>query len=294
MRKVTNSLFVLFLALVMLATNSCSSNSYDDSSFPQTTVLTVDTTATTVLKKNLLALNDEYSVSQTRAPKWLRWLTASIVDVVTFIIDGGVGGAAGASKVAFDMTKSEANSSLGIEASKSQFSTNEDLKAGSLEGLDVSSVGYLHNKIIIELYKKHDGKFTIFTENLLLDEVFDIEKSVTGFTNTAERITLSRGTIDRILKLHYVCKTIPEYADSAKALTDDQSKKQAIEICGIITDGLQYVDDNDTTYINKVKELIDNSKLDEKTEKLVKEGISIAVASAKLWNTDRNLRLVNK
>ena len=64
-----------------------------------------------------------------------------------------------------------------------------------------------------------------------------------------------------------------------------ETVKEELDVCGIFLEGLQMVDDNDTTYVSSAIELIDNSQLTPSQKMRMKESLSIGYASAKLWNT---------
>lgn len=82
-------------------------------------------------------------------------------------------------------------------------------------------------------------------------------------------------------------KSVEEYFNDLKMQTSDQKKKDALEICSIVLDGLQCVDDNDTTYVKAATDIIKNSNVSQELKTTLLNGVSVAHASAKLWNTDR-------
>lgn len=80
-------------------------------------------------------------------------------------------------------------------------------------------------------------------------------------------------------------KTVEEYFKELEAQTTDVQQKEALNICSMVLDGLQYVDDSDVTYAETATKIIQKSSLSLDLKKTLIDGISVANASAKLWNT---------
>ena len=80
--------------------------------------------------------------------------------------------------------------------------------------------------------------------------------------------------------------SISENINRLKTLADTQDKKDALEISGMVLDGLQYVEDADTTYIKRIDRTITDSNINPNLKRMVKDGVSVANASALLWNGD--------
>lgn len=55
-------------------------------------------------------------------------------------------------------------------------------------------------------------------------------------------------------------------------------------MCGVLLEGLQLVDDNDTTYFKEAGELIMKSDLPIERKNNLNSALSVGYASAKLWN----------
>lgn len=81
-------------------------------------------------------------------------------------------------------------------------------------------------------------------------------------------------------------KTVEEYYEDLKNQTTDEKQKEALNICGMVLDGLQYVDDNDSSYAETATKIIKNSSIEPSMKATLLDGVSVANASAKLWNTD--------
>ena len=54
--------------------------------------------------------------------------------------------------------------------------------------------------------------------------------------------------------------SVYDYVISLTRKTSDDNIQKQLKITGQVLEGLQYVDDNDTTYITKAREIIENSK----------------------------------
>ena len=116
--------------------------------------------------------------------------------------------------------------------------------------------------------------------------VFAELDNLTGTSlSTAQKNEIVRQT-NRIIETFDVNKSVDEYYKELISQTSDLKQKEALEVCGLVLDGLQYVDDNNTTYIDDVKQIINNSSLDPELKATMLDGVSVANASAKLWNTN--------
>ena len=80
--------------------------------------------------------------------------------------------------------------------------------------------------------------------------------------------------------------SVHDYVISLTRKTSDDNIQKQLKIIGQVLEGLQYVDDNDTTYITKAREIIENSKSSKEMKEKLLDAISIANASAKLWVTN--------
>lgn len=251
------------------------------------------------VKVELTDLNNSYkATAQTRGlKKWLRWLIFGAADVAG-ALGGGVSGACTASSLAWTVTKSETmaekpeqetatktTSLTETRAQVIQLSDSADIKNGNLEGLDEGSMGYLHNKVISSAFIENEDICTKSNEevmNIILDEL----KKQTGmdFSESQRKEVMAYTT--KIINSFDSSKTVEEYFKELEAQTTDVKQKEALSICGMVLDGLQYVDDNDTTYAETATKIIQNSSIDPEMKKTLLDGVSVANASAKLWNTE--------
>ena len=97
--------------------------------------------------------------------------------------------------------------------------------------------------------------------------------------NQSQQVTVVKDNFD-------TNSSISENINRLKTLADTQDKKDALEISGMVLDGLQYVEDADTTYIKRIDRTITDSNINPNLKRMVKDGVSLANASALLWNGD--------
>ena len=78
------------------------------------------------------------------------------------------------------------------------------------------------------------------------------------------------------------------------SLKDDEKEKYLGDICGLIINGLEKVDDNDTEYTKQLCTIVNKANLTSAMKKKVLDCISIADSSSKLWNTEKLYELKEK
>lgn len=269
-------LAIFALSIIFLLGNmSCSSEVGEGVS----TNICQDSIALNTLNEQIKSINNSYVQKDTRGiKKWFRWLVCSAVDVGAYLLGDDLGDAVAASRLAWDMTKKEFNTKITNEAT---------IKDNFLFVKDITSVGYLHNKYSFELHENFgDALDTMSTSSLA--------KVVSDLINRDHMHQTNRTNVEKILK--GIRRTfnpnlgIKENIDSIKTLTDDNLKKATLEICGSVLDGLQYVNDADTTYIPKVIKTVKGSNINPEVKQQLLNGISIANGSALFWNSDQLLK----
>lgn len=70
--------------------------------------------------------------------------------------------------------------------------------------------------------------------------------------------------------------SVAGYINALVAKTDDNDIKDQLKIVGQVLEGLQYVGDNDTSYITKAREIIMKSKVSKQLQDKLLDAISIA------------------
>lgn len=269
--------FFYFIALlVALAFTSCSNEANDLSTLSKDDMAAIEN-----VKSELSVLNTNYQKPQTRMAKWLRWLIFGAADAAGAIWGGGVGGACTASTLAWTVTKEEPKA---IESRAVQ-KVAPILKVDNLDGIEEGSAGYIHNTVISSAFANNEdlcSKSNNEVMNIILDEM---EKQTgTIFTENQKKNIISY--TNTIIDSFDSNKTVEEYYEDLKNKATDAKQKEALNICGIVLDGLQYVDDNDCSYAEAAKNIIKKSSIEPNLKATLLDGVSVANASAKLWNTD--------
>lgn len=235
------------------------------------------------LKDELSVFNVTYKNSldpQTRIPRWLRWVIFGAVDAAGAIL-GGLNGACAASALAWTVTVAETT----VTENNTQSTPALAIKSNHLANLEDRSMGYVHNTVIANVLMKNDDIYSKSSEDVLNLVLTELENQ-TGVTISKRQKTDIITNATRIVNTFDVNKTVKEYYDELIKLTTDLKQKKALEICGIVLDGLQYVDDDDTAYIENVMTIVKDSSLDPELKATLLDGISVANASVKLWNTN--------
>lgn len=266
------NLVIFALSIIFLLGNmSCSSEIGEGVS----TNIRQDSIALNNLNEQIQSINNSYIQQDTRGlKKWLRWLIFGVADVGGYFL-GDLGGAVAASKLAWDMTKEETNTKISNDAT---------IKENCLNLIDTTSVGYLHNKYSFELLENYgDTLDTMSTSGLA--------KIVSDLINRDHNYKINPTNVENILKgtrQKFDPNTgIRENIENFKNLTNDELKKATLDICGSVLEGLQYIDDADTTYIPKVTKTIEDSDISPEVKQQLLDGISIANGSALLWNSNQ-------
>ena len=259
--------FVYGLCLTLcLSGIGCSSSDVEETN----KLSTKEVQALTELKSDLYAVNAEYAKTNTRGlKKWLRWLIFGAADAAGFVTGGGAL-AVSASTLAWTVTKEE----KGV----TQDST---FKNCAEVDIDEESIGYAHNKLSQKIVKAYEESLPSMSINQLAEIVEKESKVYPAIENKS----VDRGTLKQIISAFNADASIQENLNAFKQFTDDSQKQEALDICGIVLEGLQNVSDENTTYIDQVNRLVDAASIRPQTKKMIKGGISVANASAKLWNS---------
>lgn len=274
--KVSNVIAMLLISAILCSCNSeqlCNEHSVQD-----------DAIAIENVKSDLMQLNDSYlplSSNQKRMPKWLRWLIFGAADTAGAIF-GGVGGACSASTLAWTVTKQEMSNTQNGTSSTAHIAT--PLKSNYLQGITPGSAGYIHNAVISSAFNMNNNICELRDEEIFSVVFCALEKETGNTLSNTEKSRIIDCT-NTIINSFDVNKSVSEYIDDLILQTTNQQKKYALDVCKTVLDGLQYIDDTDTTYVKSVTETISNSNLSKELKKSIMDGISIADASAKLWNT---------
>lgn len=272
----TKAIMLLFVTVILC---SCDNEQLSEEQSIQNDAMAIET-----VKSNLMHLNVSYMPkpsNQKRMPKWLRWLIFGAADTAGAIF-AGVPGACSASSLAWTVTKPEMATSSSNSGTTTQ--NAPALKTDNLQGLTAGSIGYTHNVVIENAFTQNENLYVLNNEEVL-SIVFNALENETGKTlSNAEKSKIIDCT-NTIINSFDTEKSVGEYFDDLILQTVDQQKKEALDVCKIILEGLQYVDDSDTSYVEAATEIISNSNLCNELKTTINDGLSVANASAKLWNT---------
>lgn len=277
----------LAIAIMVCVTNISCSN---DEAAPVPTPAKND--GVEELNANLRALNATYSHANTRVPKWLRWLIVGAADVGGYLL-GNVSAAASLSTVAWTVTGDDKNKDdesliVGAEAIPLYANTTTAIKWGQqntpVPGIGMN-FGEVHNNIIKNAIMA-DSTLLTKDPNTIVNQVLDAASAQTGNNySEAERFIII-DLAEKMMDCYNSDMSITQYMNNLKALTADQNKKDALDACAIVLEGMQYVDDNDTGYVAKVTNIVKASTIKPELKTVILNGVSVADGSAKLWNSD--------
>lgn len=276
MKKITFQLFVIAFCFA-----GCSNESEIILDKNEVEPTTANVEQFKVLKEDFVKLNEWYVCEDVHTrnifKKFHRLLIAAAFDTACFIIDGNFGTSISVSKLVYDILKD-------WEDKKEKKDSDKALKQGALIDVDPKSAGYVHNLAIINMYNEYGDSLKLLTTKELLNVSNREVSNITGqiyMAATDESCEL----IDNIAAKFNPELSVSENIQSVKSIITDETVKEELDVCGIFLEGLQMVDDNDTTYVSSAIELIDNSQLTPSQKMRMKESLSIGYASAKLWNT---------
>lgn len=268
----------MFLIVAILFSTSGCSNVSDDNVYQGE----MKTEALKKLKNDLLVLNSNYENNpelQTRFKfkLWFRVLAIVVADVACTIY-GNLPTGITASKSANDI--------MNDLEEKLNKAPSSSLKSNALDGLEIGSAGYIHNKVLIDMYEKYGESMDTLTTEQLLDLASNDVYNLTGEANLPLSKSDAVLLVDNVVSKMDLTKSISENIENLKTLTIDPELQSKLDICGTFIEGLQMVDDNDSTYFESANELIINSDLPTADKLELQDALSVGYASAKLWNTE--------
>lgn len=271
-------LISMFLIVAILFSTSGCSNVSDDNVYQGE----MKTEALKNLKNDLLVLNSNYENNpelQTRFKfkLWFRVLAIVVADVACTIY-GNLPTGITASKSANDI--------MNDLEEKLNKAPSSSLKSNALDGLEIGSAGYIHNKVLIDMYEKYGESMDTLTTEQLLDLASNDVYNLTGEANLPLSKSDAVLLVDNVVSKMDLTKSISENIENLKTLTIDPELQSKLDICGTFIEGLQMVDDNDSTYFESANELIINSDLPTADKLELQDALSVGYASAKLWNTE--------
>lgn len=271
--------FLLGVLAIVICLTGCNKESEELPTLSKNEVAAIES-----VKNELSELNVTYRsnlVPQTRIPKWLRWVIFGAADAAGAVF-GGVSGACAASTLAWTVTKAEVSK---VETTTTQEAPASAIKSDNLINIENGSIGYVHNVVIANTMVNNSDIYSKSSEDVLDIVLTELGNQTGTVISESQKADIISNTT-RIVNSFDANKTVEEYYNELIQQTSDLKQKEALEICSIVLDGLQYVDDNDTSYIENATAIVKNSDLEPELKATLLDGISVANASVKLWNTD--------
>ena len=251
-------------------------------------------------KKALVELNNEikqigqdYVSQNTRMAKWLKWVIFCCADAAGYLI-GGTEYSAALSKMVWDMAKEEAKEDKEVDQKKSKeeaVAKMDDFKeSNEMAYQDLSPVAVVHNEICRRVTVRQEGDQQPMEVQELADAVE--EASVYVCPKTA-RVEIDGSKLEQVANVFDAKAPLETAVNSYKPFIP-QEKLEAWEITGTVIKSLQYVEDNDCNYSKKVMGAVENAKIPAETKTLIKNSVSIAIASSNLWNSEKLKEIITK
>lgn len=149
-----------------------------------------------------------------------------------------------------------------------------------------SSAGILHNTVINNLYHQLGDDFFAISDTVI---IYGVAKEVSLLTDQ-DSIALYSAIIENLEIIRECvdsCKTnnsINEYIGFLKRKFPENS--QQLTVFETILEGLQKIDpiENNGEYTDRVMRIIDSSAVREPIKRDLRQGLTVANASARLWN----------
>ena len=314
--------FSLILLIGVIVISSCSSeDKVSENQNIQDTVLMSDNYV--FENSNLAALNDSilyfqgqmYGDEHTRGflSKLWKWARVGLADAWGAGLGAFVGGctaanasgfqpaatiigaAVGGISLAVTASVTEANyidrtetrgssTSLSSLINENLTATDFFISAPASENTKLDSVGYFHNKIIMDISSSD-------IDNYDIDELLpSIEKLTEKETGYPFDLVTNKSVIDGILKASYDTNSLEEFCENLKKNYPDQT-----DIIQVIYTYIQGLGDIETSeldalqkrmYSENVYRAVGNSELNEEQKTIIKSAVNVGYASMKLWNKD--------
>lgn len=250
-----------------------------------------NTVAIEQLKADIIALNSEYSEPVVTKAKWWKYILSALVDGGTCFIAlyiplvqyVSIGCAITASNLFFNWIDNESVSAPLLEESISMTCLQKEEWIG--EG---ASAGTLHNTVIVNLYNEYGENFYEVPDTVMACR---IAKELSILTNQDSTLLYSSiiDNLDVINECVDSCTTdtsIHEYIGFLKRRFPENT--QQLTVFEPILEGLLKVNpiENEGEYVDRVMCIIDSSAVAEPVKQNLREGLTVANASARLWNTE--------
>lgn len=238
------------------------------------------------LKLELLELNSSLPPSKdviTKAP-WWKYLLVGVADAVGGFISGGsVSTAISASTFAWTIMKEEKQS---LESSTGTSTYQSSICPLESSLVNIDGEGEVHNKAIVEIYKKYGEEMFCLPEEELNNEISKEVSLQTGEPLEVVKITPQQSvTIHKVVDAYATSATVEEFMCKVSPTLANPELSEVVEV---ILSGYERVDisTDNGTYEAAVNKTIDQSKISTTSKDCLKSVSSVANASTRLWNVN--------
>lgn len=166
-------------------------------------------------------------------------------------------------------------------ATQTSFSINDDhIALSSVEG-----VGFIHNKVILDLYDDLGASMFSLSTNELLPLVAQKVSTETG--RSLHEIILSariqKKIVDEVVNAYATSNTLDEFIDNLKLSAPDRA--ELLDIANVILEGFEAIDavEDNGQYCETVQGIISESDIPSESKEILNSTASVANASSRLW-----------
>ena len=287
MRKMFALLMTLFTVI------SCSTNQKDDFQRIENEMVEITPDYLEVID-GINEINAGLKPVETRA-RWWKYLCTAIADAGVSLIPGSsVATGITASSLVWTMLKEVKSKQETRAVSEPVISIRDTsismtcLESPEWKKYDSDSDGYLHNRVIVNLYEDYgESLFDLSTSeftDLAFAELARVEGREIEYSQSEMNEIYT--SIDEYVNAFISSDTPDDFFNYLKIQYPD--KNGEIEILKAAMDGFTALDVNEDEgkYVKKLMGIVDNSNLNEDSKKDVKSSLAVANASTRLWNED--------
>lgn len=264
---------ILMLVMIGAAVFSCSTVEKEAVTSEEVSTAFVDLQAD-LQKLNQVSFGE---MPTTRAP-WWRWALTFGADLGVGLLSSNVSYGIAASSFVWTVSKNEVLVAESIR--------EESFVLDHINDSNLGDAGYIHNKVIVELYKQYGEDFFELPQEEIVVLVNKEVSKRTGESlddlNAQSADVLNKARLGT--QMFIESNSIDEYFDKLKTL--DPSKDDEFNVLKIVTQGFERIDieTDNGDYANKVIHIINDSNLPIKEKSELKSSVAIGNASVRLWN----------
>lgn len=285
--------YVLYIIGVVIATAfiivACNKNEEVTAPTPQE----INQAAFDALKSDIVQLNKdrfkETSMVSTTRMKWWKWLIIGIADVGGSVLpSGGIAAGIAASTLAVKLC----NNNIKKDNSQGAFYISVDNTNVALSHVENQAwrneSGYIHNKVISDLYDEYGDDLFNLPEKELLEKankkVAEITKQTyIPFTIAEEQQSLQ--AVHQAVDLYGQSTTAESYFGELKTIAPERANE--INVIQVAFDELEQamISEEKAVYVGEVVQHIDAANISMVSKDIIKTGITVANASGNLWTS---------